>query len=185
MATFSDLDEYFSPGLTLTVQGREYVLPLPSAELGLWCRRIAQSVGEITGAATDEELAEATDRVTARRDSLPELPGDLTFEERILGPAYHQMVADRVPDPYIQFCAQTGYFWIVSGEDAAARYWTAGGNPEKAGGPNNRAERRAQNSKNGTAVASATPRPASSSGTSSRRKSRRSGRGARTPGPNS
>ncbi|MET0492920.1 MAG: hypothetical protein ABW000_07280 [Actinoplanes sp.] len=184
MATFSDLDAYFSPGLTLTVLGGEYTLPLPSAELGLWCRRIAQSAGEVSAASTDEELEEATGRAAARVEALPVLADDLTFEQRLLGPAYERMLADKVPDPYIQFCAQTAYIWIIAGEDAAARYWTSGGHPEKAAGPNNRAGRRAA-AKTSTGAANVTPSPVSTSGTSSRRKSRRSGRGGRTPGPTS
>jgi hypothetical protein len=187
MPTFSDLDEYFDPGLTLTVRGKEYTLPLASAELGLWCRYVAQIAGEASSASTDEELEAVAERVAAHKDALPPLPGGehLSFEERMLGPAYQEMVADKVEDPYVVMCATTAYFWVAAGEDAAARYWTSGGHPEKAAGPNNRAERRAQNSKSATAAASATPRPGSSSGTSSRQRSRRSDRGRRTPGQTS
>jgi hypothetical protein len=180
--TFGDLDEFFDPGLTLTVRGKEYVLPLPSAELGLWCRRIAQSAGEVTSASTDEELAEASARAHDRAAELPPLPGGdrLSFEQLLLGPVHAQMMDDEVPDPYIQFCAQTAYIWIIGGEDNAARYWTSGGRPE-ARGPGNRAQRRAAQ-RTSTGAATETSSRASTSGTSSPRSSSGSGRARRSRG---
>lgn len=170
MTTFADLDQYFDPGLTLTVRGKEYVLPLPSAELGLWCRRVAQAAGEVHAASTEDEMQAAIDRVNA----LPELPGgkDVTLPERVLGDVYQQLMAAEVPDPYIQFCGQTAYIWIIGGEEAAGRYWTSGGHPE-AWSPTNRSVRRAQARAGGTnTVADGTTRtPASTSGTTSRRRS--------------
>lgn len=171
-----DLDAYWSPGLTLTVRGREYTLPLPSAELGLWCRRLAEVTGEVHNASNEQEIQAAV----ARIEALPQLPGDLSLPERVLGDVYQQMAADQVPDPHIQFCGQTGYIWIIGGEDAAERYWTSGGRPE-AQRPTNRQARRAQNRAgtggSRTAEADATPAPASTSGTTSPptqgRKSRR------------
>lgn len=183
MAKFTDLDEYFDPGLVLTVRGKEYTLPLPSAELGLWCRRIAQTAGEITEASSDQELLEVGDRARARADALPPLPGDLTFEERMLGTAYTAMLADQVPDPYVQFCAQTAYIWIIGDAEAAERYWTCGGRPELLA-RTNRAERRATQKTN-TAGASATQSPGSTNGTSSRPRSRRRGGAARSRGSSS
>lgn len=161
-----DLDQYWSPGLTLTVRGRDYTLPLPSAELGLWCRRLAEVTGEVHNASSEQEIQAAV----ARIEALPQLPGDLSLPERVLGDVYQQMAADQVPDPHIQFCGQTGYIWIIGGEDAAERYWTTGGRPE-AQRPTNRKERRAQNRArtggNRTAGDGKTPPPASTSGTTS------------------
>lgn len=171
-AKFGDLDDYWSPGLTLTVRGKEYTLPLPSADLGLWCRRVASLAGEVHTAANEAEVKAAVAAVEA----LPELPGGqaVTLHERVLGDVYQQMVADRVPDPYIQYCGATAYIWIIAGEEAAARYWTSGGRPE-AWGPANRQERRATGRKTRTGGASATPSPASTSGTRSRTRSGRNG----------
>jgi hypothetical protein len=177
MAKFSDLDEYFDPGLTLTVLGKEYTLPLPSAELGLWCRRATQMAGGLDSASTDEEIQAAAELAV----DLPPLPGEMTFHERLLGTVYQEMMAAHVPDPYIQFCASTAYIWIVGGEDMAKRYWEAGGRPE-ARGPDNRADRRANARKTSTAAASATKPPASTSGTSSRPRSSGSGRDRRSRG---
>lgn len=168
---FGDLDGYFDPGLTLTVRGKEYTLPLASGELGLWCRRTAAVAGEIHAASSEDEVQAAVD---AAQD-LPDLPGKrLTLHERVLGEVYQQMLEDEVPDPYIQFCGATAYVWIVGGEEQAKRFWEAGGRPESLG-PGNRAQRRATTRtagrKTAGAAATATRRAASSSGTRSPRKS--------------
>lgn len=183
MARFDDLDQYLNPGLELTVRGKVYTVPLPSAALGLWCRRMAQSAGEVTAATSDEELRAAGERAVARAKTLPPLPGeDLTFEERMLGDTYAEMLADEVPDPYVLFCAQTVYIWIIGGEAAAEKFWTSGGRPEAAG-PGNRAQRRAaRRGGTSTAEAATTPPPASTSGTTSHRQSGRQRKGGRSPG---
>lgn len=177
-AKLADLDEYWSPGLTLTVKGREYTVPLASAELGLWCRRVAQVTGDVHTASTEEEMQAAV----ARIEALPELPGgrNLTLPEQVLGEIYQQMTADGVPDPYIQFAGQTAYIWIIGGEDAAARYWTSGGRPE-AWGPANRQARRAAG-RTSTDAADATRTPASTSGTRSPKTSAGTGRARRSRG---
>lgn len=186
MARFDEIDQYLNPGLELTVRGKVYTVPLPSAALGLWCRRMAQSAGEVTAATSDEELRAAGERAVARAKNLPTLPGgkDVTFEERMLGDTYAEMIADDVPDPYVLFCAQTAYIWIIGGEVAAERYWTSGGRPEARGPVPNRADRRraARAGATSTAAADATPSPASTSGTTSRRPSGQRRRGSRSRG---
>lgn len=176
MAKLDDLVGYFNPGLELTVKGDDYVIPLPSAELGLWCRTMMETRG-LDDDATDDELQAAADQVAA----LPELPGNMTFPERLLGTAYKQMIENKVEDPYVQFCAQTTLLWIVGGEDMAERFWKAGGHPE-ARGPDNRASRRANARKTSTAAAAATNSPGSTSGTSSPTRSSGSGRARRSRG---
>lgn len=171
----TELDEYWSPGLSLVIRGREYTVPLPSAELGLWCQRIAQAAGQIDGASTEAEMRDAVDAI----QNLPPLDGqDLTLAQRALGEVYDQLVADGVPYPYIEFAGQTAYVWIVGGEDAAERYWTSGGRPEALRPAGSRAQRRATaktGGKTGTAAGSATKPRASTSGTSTPRKSGGSG----------
>lgn len=163
-AHFGELAEYFSPGLVLTVRGKEYTVPLASAELGLWCRAVASATGEITEASTPEQVKAAVAKVEA----LPELGGDLTLAQRMLGTAYDEMAADGVEDAYVEFCAATAYIWVISGEDQAARYWQSGGRPE-APRPANRASRRAASTgAKGTGAAAGTRKPASTSGTRSR-----------------
>ncbi|GAA1395142.1 hypothetical protein ACFQZ4_24185 [Catellatospora coxensis] len=182
---FADLDEYYSPGLELPVRGTVYTVPLPSGELGLWCRRIAQTAGEVGSADTPEEMEAAAERARERVAALPPLPGgEKPFDELMLGGAYAEMLKNAVPDPYIQFCAQTAYWWIVGGEEAARRYWESGGRPE-ARGPGNRAQRRAARRAAGgtsTAEAAETPSAASSSGTSTPSRSSGRSRGRRSRG---
>jgi hypothetical protein len=173
--TLGDLDQYLDPGLTLTMRGVEYTVPLPSAELGLWCRRMSDASVDAT--STDAEVKAAAESAA----ELPDLPGRMTFEERLLGDAYPLMVADEQPDAFVQFAAQTVYVWIIAGEDMAARFWQAGGRPEAAG-PDNRAARRASSRKTSTGAVSATRSRASTSGTSSPTKSSRNGAAAASRG---
>lgn len=180
MATFGELDRYLDPGLDLTVRGTVYTVPLPSAALGLWCQRIAQAAGAIRTAETPDEVRAAIQQIEA----LPELDGTMTLPERVLGDMYGQLVADKVEHPYIQFCGETAYIWIVNGEEAARRHWESGGRPE-AGGPANRKERRASTRTTGTDAASGTKQPASTSGTNSRRRSRSRGGAKRSRGSRS
>lgn len=178
-ATLRDLDEYFSPGLTLTVRGKEYVVPLPNAELGLWCQRVAQAAGAVNTASSQQEIQAAVERVNA----LPELDGDLTLAQRVLGHTYDQMVTDQLPYPYIEHCGQAAYVWIIAGEDAAEQWWQAGGRPE-ALRPGNRAQRRAAGG-TATAAAPGTRSRASTSGTKSRKTSPGNVTAKRSPGKRS
>ncbi|MFY1658579.1 DUF7426 family protein [Micromonospora sp. WMMD1274] len=172
MAKFDDVTQYFDPGLTLTVKGRDYRVPLPSAELGLWCRTMTV-VSDLDSDSTEEQMQAAAEQIA----KLPPLPGPKTMPEHLLGDVHARMVADGVEDPYIEFCAMTVFFWIMGGEQAAHRYWTTGGGHPEARGPDNRASRRAKSTrKTATAAASGTPTPASTSGTSSRPRSGRNGR---------
>ncbi|ROO51079.1 hypothetical protein EDC02_5943 [Micromonospora sp. Llam0] len=191
MPEFSGLTSYFDPGLILAgVPGRDkversYPIPLASAELGLWCRLVAQTTGTISEDSTEDELREAA----AAIEALPDLPGDkhLTLSQRMLGTAYAAMVADGVADPYIEYCGMCAYFYVLGGDQAAARWWRSGGRPEALRPAANRAQRRDQAKKaakkaapstggSRTAAATGTRKPASTSGTKSPRKS--AGRGA-------
>lgn len=165
MATeLPELDELFDPGLKLTVRGTKYTVPLPSGELGLWCQRAAEAGGALAAADSEAKMAAAVARINA----IPELEGDLTLTQRLLGPVYGQMLADEVPHHFIEFCAATTYVWIIRSEDAAKRFWESGGRPE-ALRPANRATRRAAAKTGGsrTAAATKTPSAASTSGTTS------------------
>ena len=185
MPQFGELDQYLDPGLKLTVKGTVYTVPLPSGELGLWCRRVAQVAGEISAASSEEEIQAVAERAAEAAEELPPIPGGdrRPFEVLMLGDAHAQMLADAVPDPYIQFCARTAYLWIVAGEEAAERFWTSGGRPE-APSPANRAERRAlqragSSTTTSTGEARTTPSPGSGTGTNSRRSGSSRGRGSR------
>ncbi len=156
-----DLDEFFDPGLELTVAGRPYRIDPPSAEVGLWCERVAMAAGGVREAKTEAEMKAAMARV----EDVPDL-GDhnMSLAQRVLGPTYAQLVDDDVDHHRVRFIGATAFIWIISGEDDASRYWQSGGRPE-APAPN-RAARRATTS---TAAASTTRSRGSTSGTKSRR----------------
>lgn len=155
---------------------RDYVIPEPSAELGLWCQGVAEMYGRIDSASTPDEIKSSIDAL----NELPELESGLTLGQKLLGDVYGRMMADGVSHPAIQHCAGTVYAWIVGGEAAAERYWAGRGEASR---PGNRAARRAAQRTGGsrTAEAPGTPQPGSTSGTRSRSRSRRSG-GARKTG---
>lgn len=164
----SDITNYVVPEpIQLPVKGKVYVIPPASAELGLWC----QATYAAATAADDDEREAAEAKIPDRKDGrlLPEV---------LLGDAYQEMIRDGVENDLIKVCTGTVYMYIVSGEESAQTYWEAGGDPEKARRPGNRAQRRAEAKAGATSTdaASETPSPGSSSGTRSRT---RSGRGRR------
>lgn len=186
------LSKFFDPGLELSLptgrgdEERPYVIPLASAETGLWCQMAAQA-GAAMHRALDENSTEAEMQAAIERvEAMPaEGVGAPTLAQRTLGTAYDKMVADGIADAYIQFAGATAFAWIVGGEEQAERFWRSGGNP-KAGSPANRAERRAEaKHTTSTGRADATRSAASTSGTTSRTRSRRSGRARRSPGTSS
>lgn len=173
-ADFRALDEVFSPGITFRARGRPYTIEPPSAEVGLWCQRLAQAAGVLRAAESDTELAAAMERV----GELPDLPDDLTMPQRVLGPLWQQLVDAGVDHVSIRHVALTAFAWVVADEDAARRYWDSGGHPERLAP--NRASRRSTS----TGAESTTPNRGSSSGTTSHRTGRRRG-GRRSGGTRS
>lgn len=172
---FADLDAVFSPGIRFSIAGRPYTILPPSAEVGLWCQRLAQAAGVLRAAETDAELAAAMEQI----GEVPDLPGDLTMPQRVLGPLWQQLADDGVDHARIRFVALTAFAWVIGDEDAARRYWDSGGRPE-AVAPN-RATRRAAATA-ATGAASMTPSRGSGSGTRSRPSRRRRGGGGRSAG---
>lgn len=173
MAKFGSVEEFYDPTITLTVRGKDYVPPLPSAELGLWCRTLVHSVAGY-GSATKEQRAATFDRIS----NLPNLPGfeqEWTFQQHLLGAVYDELVADGVEGPFIDYCAWTVLTWIVHGEEAAQAFWESGGRPE-ARRPSNRAERRAAERTAGTSTDEATTTPSADSTSGTSHPSRRNGR---------
>lgn len=177
-----DLDRYYDPGLTLIVLGREYTVPLASAEVGLWCRRLAPAAARLHQASTAEQAQQAA----AEIETLPTPPGlaGLTLPEVLLGDVFGQMVADGVPDVFVQYCGMTALMYVLGGDDLAARWWQSGGRPEPMAPAANRAERRAVRRRGGsspttsTAGATTTRLPGSGTGTNSRKNGRRRGSGS-------
>ncbi len=158
---FGALDALFSPGIDFTLKGTKYTIEPPSAQVGLWCERVAQVAGGVRAAETEDDMAAAV----ARIEALPTLDdGELTMAQRVLGDLYTRLVDDGINHAWIKLIANAAFFWIVIDEDAARRYIEAGGRPE-AMAPNRAARRQSP----ATGGAAKTRKPASSSGTRSRK----------------
>ncbi|GAB2918716.1 hypothetical protein ACFMQL_20565 [Nonomuraea fastidiosa] len=118
---FKDLDEFFDPTLKLPVGGKTYVIPPPSAEVGLLCQRLMHaSLTAQSGQQVDEEGL----------NQLAELVFDDEQEKdlyrTILGPVWDELLADGVVWPKIQHIGQTALVWVAAGMEAAAQHWEAG-----------------------------------------------------------
>lgn len=168
------LAQLLDPGLVLggvpPFEDREYRVPLPSSEVGLWIRATVSAGAGVYLADTEAQIAQAAEKLA----ELPEM-GDGNLSQLVLGAVYDAMVADGVSHPHVEFCTNTAVLWIVGGcgpegERLAAEYWHSGGNPE-ALARGNRANRRAAvkaAGKTPTAAVTATRPRASTSGTKSR-----------------
>ncbi|MEK8108655.1 hypothetical protein NKG94_34470 [Micromonospora sp. M12] len=99
----------------------------------------------------------------------------------VLGDTYQQMIADGVSGRWIQHAGMTTITWLAAGDETAEMYWASAGRPE-APAPN-RAQRRGGASTS-TGAANKTRSPASTSGTSSRRRGNR-GKASRSGGTTS
>ena len=156
---FQDLDEFFDYTLPLPVGGKVYVVPPATAEFGLYCQRLL-SDGAVTVAGG--EVAGPPPKMHFDDDE------EINIYKLALGETlYKELITDGVSWPRVQLIGQTAIVWIGGNIALAEQYWSSGGRPE-ASAPTNRAARRST----GTAGASRTRRPASTSGTKSRRASK-------------
>ncbi len=122
MATaFKDLDEFFDPTLKLPVSGKTYVVPPPSAEVGLLCQRLMQaSIAAQAGQAVDEDgLNELAQLVLDDKQ-------EKDLYQTILGLVWDELLADKVSWPAIQHVGQTALIWVAAGLEAAAKHWESG-----------------------------------------------------------
>lgn len=177
MTDFGSVDEVLADerGIDFTARGRPYTIRPPTALVGLWCERLASAAGMVSAAKTDGELADAMRRV----GEIPDLPGDLTMPQRVLGQLWQQLADDGIDHVTVRHIALTAFAWAVADKDAASRYWSSGGHPERLAP--NRASRRSPS----TGAESTTPGRGSTSGTNSPRTRRRHGRGRRSGGTGS
>ena len=120
MIQFKPVDEYLDlEGISLPIRGKDYVIPPPDAITGLEVTRLmAAAMGALEGvniAVQLEELATSDEKAG----------GEL--EQRVLGPALAEMMADGVPWPIVKLAFQTAMVWIAQGAEIAARFWGSGG----------------------------------------------------------
>ncbi|MEU1880836.1 hypothetical protein ABZ470_26315 [Streptosporangium sp. NPDC020072] len=136
MTQFQDLDEFFDDSLRLPVGGKTYVIPAPDAEVGLLCQRLMHaSLAVEQGEEVDDPQLNELAAVVLDDDEERDL------YQRILGPVWDELRADRVTWPRIQHVGATALVWVAAGKEAAAKIWGSGGAGE-APAPN-RATRRA------------------------------------------
>ncbi|MFC7582430.1 hypothetical protein ACFQYP_00470 [Nonomuraea antimicrobica] len=120
-AAFKDLDEFFDATLKLPVGGKTYVIPPPSAEVGLLCQRLMQAgLAAHSGRAVDAEGINELAQVVLDDDQEKDL------YQTILGPVWDELLADKVSWPAIQHVGQTALIWVAAGLDAAAQHWESG-----------------------------------------------------------
>ena len=154
MAQFRDLTEFLVvPPKSLPVGGRTYDFPgTISGAAGLLLQLVQAR-------AREEARARDEGRTPEPDEDLPEDLAGIDLREELLGGVDRDMVRDGCTSAQIEHCFATLMTWHMAGEDAAHRFWT-----ERAGGPPppNRAARRAS-----AGSGTATPSPASTSGTSS------------------
>lgn len=161
MATkFEALDELFDDALELPVKARDgktrtYKIPSPSAEDGLRIQRLTAMAVRLVGGgeAPDQDFLDDQDE----RDLIADA----------LGPAQTEMQDDGVDWAWLRHAGLTAIIWISQGAEAAGTYWKAAGDPTKLPAPN-RETRRAAAKSSGSAAASRTRKPSSTSGTSGR-----------------
>lgn len=143
---FKDYVEIVEP-LELPYEGKSYRIPPVAADDGI-------------------RFALAADG----KEGFEPISDDETFT-MFLGEAHAEMLADRVPQAFIQRCLDTAMADHLAGRLVAQIMWETGGDPKAVkkyvtqNAPN-RATRRSQS----TGAATSTKRAASSSGTKSRRK---------------
>lgn len=120
---FADFDDFTDASLKLPVAGKTYVTPSPDAKTGLLCQRLVAGTttlalgGEMSDAETQQILSDNDER---------------ELYERILGPAWDEMLADGVPWHVLQLAGTTALIWIVNGEAAAEECWNLRGHTPKA-----------------------------------------------------
>lgn len=142
------------PTLTMTLEGREYVVPSPEAAVGLalqasWVVAQARRAGK-----------EPPQYAVARQVQYDN--GEADLDRDALGPVWDQMIEDKVSIIVLRRAALAAYLWIATGSTAKAlALWD--GKPADGGGD-------APKAWTTTGGANTTKKRASTSGTTSRRK---------------
>lgn len=151
--------------LQLPIGGRTYTVLPPSAAVGMaLSMRLAAGIVLNAGVPlTDDAIAEADAEATVGDDEVPD------FARQCLGAAYDEMLADKVPQPKVEFAVQTAFLAWTLDKAAAEMFWNSAG---KAGAPSQKGPARRRTATPTLAAAvSMTPTPASPTGTRSRKAS--------------
>lgn len=169
---FGDLTQYLDDSLTLPIDGIEYRIPGPSAEVGLMCQELFAAGAMFKMAEADPTLAQADGGISsATRRVLLEGDDEVNFYAKVLTKAvYDQMIADGVSFQRIKRAGTTVFLWVAVSLQVAENFWQYGVvslDPLAQTAPANRAARRSTRTRTASAA-----KPASPSGTKSRQTSR-------------
>lgn len=107
--------------------GKDYTVPAPDAETGLWLQeqaRIGAQIAEGMRDAKDGDLDDVAEKELYRK---------------IMGPAFDEMLEDGVKFPSIKLAGQAVFAWALSDAEDAEDVWSG---KAKAEAKANRAERR-------------------------------------------
>lgn len=119
---FKDLDELLEPWLDLPISGKKYRIHSVDATTGLWCQRVVEvAMRAQVGADISEDQL-----LGLQLDDAEELQ----FHQRLLGEAYEDMLADKVPWEHLKVAGMTAFTWTVRDRAAAEEFWARGGRPE-------------------------------------------------------
>lgn len=143
--------------LELPIAGKKYRVPEPSVELGMRLEILLNTEKDQRGKS--ERYQKVLSDVEER---------DLYQE--ILGPVYGQMAGDGVSYPLVKHAAITAWYHFVISPEVAERYWNDAVTRGKAAAPP-RSRSTPRGTSRTTAAANTTRKPASGSGTRSRRTS--------------
>lgn len=182
--SFKDLQDFGRGGLELSINGKVYVIPEASGETGLLVERTlalgakqSRLQAKLRGLTEKEKAGEkptpdeqitAADRLTdSELSSLQEdVEAGNGLTRRLLGDAMDEMLADGVSWAMLKHVGATAMVLVNADEEAARTFWEGGPRQGEVQTPApNRASKRAAS----RAAGSTTRRPASTSGTRTRK----------------
>jgi len=154
MTDLKQLGSFLDPILAVPYRGKTYEIPAVDAETGL---RLQKLVAAGVRTALDGEIDPATIELVNDAD-------EKGFYETLLGPVYDELIADGASSPAVKFIGQTALMWHAQDFEMAETFWRAEG---KAPAPNR--EQRRTATRTSTAAATTTKKPASRTGTTTRK----------------
>ena len=119
---FKDLTDFLSPNLELPWQGRVFIVPPPSREVGLILAALSTQsmVASIAvGGACPTCHRSDIPEVEGRQKTLLESAQDKDLGELSLGSAYQEMIDAGVPGPDLELFELYAFYYWVYGEVSA------------------------------------------------------------------
>lgn len=152
---FGELSEFFDPTIRLPIKGKVYVIESPDAKTGIHVQRLFNTATSALNGAdvSPADLASLELDDDEEKDLYP----------RVLGAAYAQMIADKVPWEMVKHAGVTALFWIGVSKDAAESFWVSVQGEARRPEPQ---DRKAPAKKPSQSPGTRSPRPAGSRATS-------------------